>query len=88
MKFNPGVQKLIAIDEIGRNYWLRIHCTDGEVFEGYADCWTYTTIGDDEDVSAIRFIRRDGTGYPVAGVEIDHFEVLGPRIPKSEEAET
>ena len=79
MNYNPDVQKLIAIDGVGSNYWLRIHCTDGEVFEGYADCWTYTTIGDDEDVDAIRFIRRDGTGYAVAGAEIDYFEVLEER---------
>lgn len=79
MKFNPDIQKLIDIDKIGRGYWLKIYCTDGEVFEGYADCWTYTTIGDDEDVNAMRFIRRDGSGYAVAGVEIDRFEVLEPR---------
>ena len=78
MKFNPDIQKLIDIDKIGRGYWLKIYCTDGEVFEGYADCWTYTTIGDDEDVNAMRFIRRDGSGYAVAGVEIDRFEVLEP----------
>lgn len=79
MKFNSDIQKLIDIDEIGSGYWLKIYCTDGEVFEGYADCWTYTTIGDDEDVDAMRFIQRDGSGYAVAGVEIDHFEVLEPR---------
>ena len=79
MTFNPDIQKLIDIDKIGRGYWLKVYCTDGEVFEGYADCWTYTTIGDDEDVNAMRFIRRDGSGYAVAGVEIDRFEVLEPR---------
>ena len=79
MTFNPDIQKLIDIDKIGRGYWPKVYCTDGEVFEGYADCWTYTTIGDDEDVNAMRFIRRDGSGYAVAGVDIDRFEVLEPR---------
>ena len=80
-KLNTDCQKLQDLFEQTREskHWARIYCTDGEVFEGYADCWTYTTIGDDEDVNAMRFIRRDGSGYAVAGVEIDRFEVLEPR---------
>ena len=85
-KLNQDSQKLQDLFEQTRvsKHWARIYCKKDSVFhgrgfEGYADCWTYTTIGDDEDVDAMRFIRRDGTGYTVAGVDIDHFEVLEPR---------
>ena len=76
MRYNPNTQKLFDIEDAGENNWLRIYCKNREVFEALPDCLTYTTIGDDEDVDAMRFIRRDGTGYAVAGVSIDRFEVL------------
>lgn len=79
MKYNPDVQKLVDIDNVGRNYWLRIHCTDGEVFEGYADCWTYLTAEDDEDVDAMLFCLRDGGYREIAGTEIEQFEILERR---------
>ena len=79
MRYNPDVQKLIDIEAAGENNWLRIFCKDSEVFEAWPDCLTYTTIGGDEDVDAMLFIRRNGTGYTVAGVDIDHFEVLEPK---------
>lgn len=73
---NPDTQKLINIEEQGGGHWLRIYCKDGEVFEGYSYCRTWTPFGDDEDADAMSFTLRDGTGYTVAGAEIDRFEVL------------
>ena len=79
MKFNTDTQKLVDIEKAGAKNWLRIYCKDGETFEAFPDCWSYITIGDDEDVDAIAFICRDGAGYVVGGVEIDRFEVLEAR---------
>ena len=79
MMYNPDTQKLVDIERAGEKNWLRIHCKDGEVFEAYPDFWSHITVGDDEDVDAIAFMCRDGTGYVVAGAEIDHFEVLEER---------
>ncbi len=79
MKYNPDTQKLVDIEKAGEDHWIRVYCKDGEVFEAIPDCMTYVTIGDDEDVDAMSFILRDGSGYDVGGVEIDRFEVLEPR---------
>lgn len=79
MNYNPDVQKLIDIESAGANNWFRIYCKNGKVFEAWPDCWTYVTIGDDEDVDAMLFVQRDGTLKEVGGVEIDRFEVLEPR---------
>lgn len=80
-KLNPDCQKLQDLFEQTREskHWARIYCKNGEVFEAYADCWTYVTIGDDEDVDAMLFVKRDGTLEEVGGVEIDRFEILEPR---------
>lgn len=75
-KFNPDTQKLVDIETQGAGHWVRIYCKDGEVFEGYSYCRTWTPFGDDEDADAMSFTLRDGTGYTVAGAEIDRFEVL------------
>lgn len=78
---NPDSQKLQDLIAQTRfsPHWARVYCKDGAIFEGDADCWTYTAIGGDEDVDALRFVLRDGRGYTVAGVDIDRFEVLEPR---------
>lgn len=76
---NPDTQKLVNIEEQGDGHWLRIHCKDGEIFEGFSYCRTWTPFGDDEDADAMSFTLRDGSGYTVAGAEIDHFEVLEER---------
>lgn len=78
-KLNRDAQILADIQDSSKGRWVRIYCKDGEVFEGYVDCWTWTTFGDDEDADALAFVRRDGAHYTVAGAEIDHFEVLGAR---------
>lgn len=79
--FNPDTQILLDIFDQTRTspHWARIFCRDGEVFEGHADCMTYDSIDDDDDVDALRFILRNGKGYTVAGIDIDHFEILEPR---------
>lgn len=79
MKFNPDTQKLIDIEDTGGEYWLRIFLKGGDVVEGCPDCLTYVTIGDDEDVDAMSFNLRDGTGLDIAGMQIDHFEILEKR---------
>lgn len=79
IKCRPEIQMLYDVEDAGEDHWLRIYCKFGEVFEAYADCMTTTTIGDDEDVDAMLFVRRDGNWYVVAGVDIDHFEILEPR---------
>lgn len=79
IRWNADTQKLVDIETSGKNHWLRIFCKDGEIFDAYVDCETYVTIGDDEDVDALSFTKRDGSGYDVAGVEIDRFEVLEKR---------
>ena len=83
MNYNPDTQKLVDIEDAGQSNWVRIYCKDGEVFEAWPDCMTYTTLGDDDDddddVIAISFIRRSGRRYTVAAVDIDRFEVLEPR---------
>lgn len=56
-----------------------MHCKDGTEFEGYPDCWTYVTLGEEEDVEALSFTLRKGIGRDVAGVESEGFEVLEPR---------
>lgn len=76
---NSDSQRLADIERNGDGHWLRIYCKDGEIFEAYADCWTYTEFDGDEDADAMHFIRRNGGGYTVAGAEIDHFEVLEER---------
>ena len=85
-KLNQDSQKLQDLFEQTRvsKHWARIYCKKdsafhGKVFEGYADCWTYVTIGDDEDVDAMLFRLRDGSYREIAGVGIGHFEVLEPR---------
>lgn len=80
-KLNPDSQKLQDLFEQTREskHWARIYCKDGTAFEAYADCWTYVTIGDDEDVDAMLFCLRDGSYREAAGVQIDHFEVLEER---------
>ena len=79
--FNSDTQILHDIFEQTRTepHWARVFCKDGEIFEGYADCMTYDTVDDDDDVDALRFILRDGRGYTVAGTEIDRFEILESR---------
>lgn len=78
---NPDSQKLQDIFEQtrGSRHWARIYCKDGDVFEGYADCWTYETVGDDEDADAMLFVLRNGSLRQIAGAHIERFEVLESR---------
>lgn len=78
---NPDTQKLRDLFAQTRTsrHWARVYLKSGEVLEAYADCWTYVTIDDDEDVDAISFIQRDGTRCDIGGVEIDRFEILEAR---------
>ena len=73
---DADIKKLSEIAKVGASNWLRIRCKDGTEFEGYPDCWTYVSIGDDEDVEAISFTLRKGIGRDIAGAEIESFEVL------------
>lgn len=76
---DANIENLLKIAKTGASNWLRIHCKDGTEFEGYPDCWTYVTFGEDEDVEALSFTLRKGIGRDVAGVEGEGFEVLEPR---------
>lgn len=73
------IENLLKIAKTGASNWLRIHCRDGTELEGYPDCWTYVTVGEDEDVEALSFTLRKGIGRDLAGAEIDRFEALEPR---------
>lgn len=75
-KLNPDSQKLADIERYGAGRIVRIYMNTGDTFEGYPLFWTYATIGEDEDVDAMAVKANDGTCRVIAGVEIDHFEVL------------
>ena len=76
---DANIENLLKIAKAGASNWLRIHCKDGTEFEGYPDCGTYVTLGEDEDVEAFSFTLRKGIGRDVVGVEIECFEVLETR---------
>ena len=78
-KLNRDAQILADIQDTGKGRWVRVHRKDGTSFEGYTDCWTWTTFGDDEDADALLFVQRDGSLMEAAGAEIDRFEVLEAR---------
>ena len=76
---DANIVNLLKTAKAGAPNWLRIHCKNGTEFEGYPDCWTYVTLGEDEDVEVLSFTLRKGIGRDVAGAEIERFEVLEPR---------
>lgn len=81
MFYNADTQKLIDIFEQTRTArnWARIRCKDGKVLEAYADCFTYETVGDDEDVDALLLELRDGTNCIIIGDDVESFEILEAR---------
>lgn len=78
-KLNRDAQILADIQDNSKGRWVCVYLKDGTAFEGYADCWTWTTVGDDEDADALLFVQRDGSLMEAAGAEIDRFEVLEER---------
>ena len=78
-KLNRDAKILADIQDSSKGRWVRVHCKDGSTFEGYVSCWTWVTVGDDEDADALLFIQRDGSLIEAAGAEIDRFEVLEAR---------
>lgn len=81
MTYNADTQKLIDIFENTRTKknWAKIYCKDGDVLEAYADCFTYETVGDDEDVDALLLELRDGTNCVIIGDDVESFEILEKR---------
>lgn len=62
-EYNKYTQLLMDIDKgykKGKRY--RLVDTDGNEYVCIPDCWTYVTIGDDEDVDALRFFILDDAG--------------------------
>ena len=62
-QYNQYTQRLFDIlegREKGKRY--RLVDTNGNTYICYPDCWTYVTIGDDEDVDALRFIVLSENG--------------------------
>lgn len=54
---------------------VRLFLSDNSEVDVYVDCLTYVTIADDEDVPAIRFIRKDNSQpITVTGTEIKRYE--------------
>ena len=78
---NPDLQRLQDLFEQTRvsRHWARIYLKNGNVVEAYADCWTYVTIDEDEDIDAISFVQRDGTRNDISGGEINSLEILESR---------
>lgn len=76
---NRDAQILADIQDSGEGRWVRVYCKDGSTFEGYVSCWTWVTVGDDEDADALLFVQRDGSLIEAAGAEIDRFEALEAR---------
>lgn len=73
----PGTQKLMDIFKAtSENQFVRITDINGKTYEVQVDCWTTTTIGDDEDVDCLRFETREGKGVYLAGEEIESYEVI------------
>lgn len=78
-KLNRDAQILADIQDGSEGRWVRVYRKDGTAFEGYVSCWTWTTVGDDEDADALLFVQRDNSLIEAAGAEIDRFEVLETR---------
>lgn len=78
-KLNRDAQILADIQDGSEGRWVRVYRKDGTEFEGYVSCWTWTTVGDDEDADALLFVQRDNSLMEAAGAEIDRFEVLETR---------
>ena len=78
-KLNRDAQMLADIQDNSKGKWVRVFLKNGSTFEGYVSCWTWTTVGDDEDADALLFVQRNGDLTEAAGVEIESFEVLEAR---------
>ena len=85
MQYNPDTQKLMDIVAAATGKpprWIRVHLKDGKSFDGFPEflTWVEDPKDEDHDLDALSFdVRGKSIGRDVAGVEIDHFEILEPR---------
>lgn len=77
--YAPTTQILFDIESASEKKWVKIYLKDGKTIEAFADCFTYETVGDDEDVDALLLELRDGTNRVIIGDDVESFEVLEER---------